>query len=103
MTKKTKSKIVGATGAVTGAGLGVGSATLAVSSAGTVAGLSGAGFTSGLAAIGGGAMISGFAIATAGVGAVAVAGLIGAKTAFEKYEKQKSQTRKKSLKLTHHV
>ena len=89
MKNNTKSNIAGATGAVTGAGLGVGGATMAVSSAGLVSGLSGAGFTSGLAAIGGGAMLGGFAVATAGVGALTVAGLIGGRVAYKKYKASK--------------
>ncbi len=85
-TMKTKTNIAGTTGAVAGAGIGVGGATLAVSSAGLVTGLSGAGFTSGLAAIGGGAMIGGFAVATAGVGVLAVAGLVGGRLAYTRYK-----------------
>ncbi len=89
MKNNTKSNIAGATGAVAGAGLGVGGATMAVSSAGSVSGLSAAGFTSGLAALGSGGMLGGFAVATAGVGAVAVAGLIGARLAYKKYKGSK--------------
>ncbi len=54
-----KEKISGKIGAIGGAGLGFASVTAAVGASGSVVGLSAAGVTSGLAALGGGAMATG--------------------------------------------
>ena len=72
----TRNEVIGSSvGGVAGAGVGVGSSVVAISTAGTT-GLSATGITTGLAAIGG-SMIGGVVVLTAGTAIIVGAGIYG--------------------------
>jgi len=74
----TTEQMVGAgVGGTVGAGIGAGGSVIAISNAGLVAGLSGPGISSGLFAIGGGSMIGGVVVLTAGTAIIVGAGIYG--------------------------
>lgn len=84
MKNKTKANMAGASGSAVATTGGILGLKAAVSGLGAVVGVSGAGITSGLAAVGGGSMLTGLALSTGGVAFVAVGGYIGAKVIYNR-------------------
>jgi hypothetical protein len=81
--KNTKETAGTAGGAVVGTGVGLASSAAIVSASGAVAGLSGAGITSGLVAVGG-TILGGAAILTCGTVVLAAAGAFAGYKLFSK-------------------
>jgi hypothetical protein len=84
--ESTKQLAGAVAGGAVGTGVGITGAIASISAAGTT-GLSGAGITTGLAAIGGGTMVGGLVVASGGVALLAIGGV---------FLGRKLMTRKKS-------